>query len=394
MTKFKVGSSLFIYLLGTLFLLCSDFYVSKNFNADYIAHWAAIKSIIFVFGGICVFGFDQILMRSPELAVKVIKKYIFQIVVVSLISSFFITNYFIKDLNFIFISAVIALYALNQFWAATFRGNGQLVEAQIFTNGWKVVVLILLLVGLYDQYYIYSISFIVILLINIIFIFNFIKKNNGYLNSYNSIDLYKMGSFFLLNNLSVTVATYGEQLLINSFGDKALSYTVFNYVLAFNSLMLLVAGFLGFYFGPKLKLVKNMTVDIYYNYLKKFFILSLILACISFGVGSIIFKFYLHKDVSYIFAFACLGVGFIKILYTIPSVCMALYCDTDSIKKIAIFNIFNMMGFIGLFYITLLSNSEFLAAYVFLIIIIHWYLRLMNTHKTILVSLRVRNANT
>lgn len=394
MTRIKVLLSLCIYLLGTLLLLCSDFYVSKNFDHIYVANWAALKSIIFVFGGICVFGFDQILMRKPELAINFLKNYLIQIFIISFIISFIIIQFFIQSLNIYFLSLIIMLFAFNQFWAAALRGNSQLIEAQIFTNGWKVAIFIFLMLGIYDQNIIYSGSFIAVLVINSIFIFKFLEKQKEIPEEKNTLEFYKMGSFFLLNNLSVTIATYGEQLLINSFGDKMLSYVIFNYVLAFNAIMLAFAGFLGFYFGPKLKLIKNMTVKIYYSYLKGFLIFSGFLAIISFILGTIIFKFYFHKDFSLLLALTCLGVGFVKVLYTIPSVCMALYCDTEIIKKISIFNIFNMIGFIILFYMVLSLKNDLVGVYIFMIMIVHWFLRLLNTHKFVVSSLRIKNANT
>lgn len=394
MNKKNVVYSLIVYLFGTLFLLCADFFVSRNFDQIFVANWAAIKSIIFVFGGICVFGFDQILMRQPEIASKVLKIYILQVLSISLIFSYILTTFFIPDLDLFFIFLIIALYAFNQFWAATFRGNNQLVAAQIFTNGWKISLFVLLLLGILNQYYIYSLSFIIVLLINSLLIFNFLKLNiKSSKLYYEHKNLYKMSSFFLLNNVSVTIATYGEQLLINSFGDKYLSYIIFNYVLAFNSLMLLFAGFLGFYYGPKLKSITTMTVEVYYKYIYSFILFSLVLSIISFSIGWLIFKYYLLKDFDIVVAIACLSVGMIKVLYTIPSASVALYCNLKEIRRISIFNIFNMIGFIVIFYILMMYKVQNLSLYIFLIILLHWSLRFINTHKVILSSLRRLNEN-
>ncbi|MFL9476614.1 hypothetical protein ACKER9_12620 [Acinetobacter baumannii] len=394
MNKSKLFISLLVYLLGTIFLLCSDFYVSKNFEKSAVADWAALKSIIFVCGGICVFGFDQILMRRPELVTNVIKSYLFQVIIFSLIISFFITNFFIENLDFGFVALIIGLYAINQFWAATFRGDAKLIEAQVFTNGWKIFALLLLIIGINNFNYIYSISFLIVLLLNSYFIFKFLKKYKNVSNANESESLYKLGSFFLINNLSVTIATYGEQLLVNSFGDEALSYNIFTYTLAFNSAMLLFAGFLGFYFGPKFKSIKNMSLDLYSKYLIKFILFSIFLSLLSFILGVLIFKFYLHESFNVLLAITCLIVGFVKIVYTIPSVCVALYCKTNDVKRISIFNLYNLAFFILGIVAVLHFSKNYLAFYIFIIIALHWVVRFINTHLHVKHALREKNANT
>lgn len=384
--------SLIIYLMGTIFLLCSDFYVSKFFSESDVSTWALLKSILFVCGGICVFGFDQIMMRKPEIVNIVFKKYIFQVVAVSILMAMLVDFFFHNSINVYTVSLIIGLFAINQFWAATFRGDLRLVEAQVFTNGWKVFVLIYLLMGIKSVDLVYVFSLLTVLIINTYFILTIKSKYLGkeYIDEKG---LYKLGFFFLLNNLSVTIATYGEQILINLFGDSTVSYDVFTYVLAFNSLMLLFSGFLGFYFGPKFKALKKFNYNMYKKYLIYFFVFSLGLSFLSFIAGAMIFNYYLSKDYNLIVVLFCILVGFIKVMYTIPSVCVALYCSAKQVQKIATFNLFNMMFFILGMYILLVYIPVNKTIGVFIMISVHWFLRLLNTHSNIRNSLRVQNVN-
>lgn len=378
--------------MGTIFLLCSDFYVSKYFSENDVSNWALIKSILFVCGGICVFGFDQIMMRKPEIVNVVFKRYVLQVFAISMLIAFIINNFFFSNINVYAVSLIIGLFAINQFWAATFRGDSRLVEAQIFTNGWKVFVLIYLLAGMKNIDFIYVLSLLTVLIINLYFI---LKLRRKFLAGYDGDEkgLYRLGFFFLLNNLSVTVATYGEQILINLFGDLRVSYDVFTYVLAFNSLMLLFSGFLGFYFGPKFKTLKNFNYNLYKKYLLYFFGCSLFLALLSFISGALIFKYYLSKDYSLLVVMFCILVGFVKVMYTIPSVCVALYCSTKQVQRIATFNLFNMIFFIIGMYILLVYIPVDKTIGVFVMISVHWFLRLLNTHSNIKKSLRVLHVN-
>lgn len=385
----KLILSLLIYLLGTVLLLCSDFYISKNFNEIGVANWATLKAIMFVFGGICIFGFDQILVRKPELFKKVIKRYLFQILLFSIVIGFLLKNYFIDDYKFIYISIVIFLYAFSQFCAAAFRGSGKLVEAQFFTNGWKIFTILFLFLGVVNLSYVYIFSFFLVCILGSYSIYNYEKLNDELV--FPIKNQYKLGFFFLLNSLSLTMATYGEQLLINAFGNKVVSTIVFNYVLAFNSFILLFVGFLGFYFVPKLKQVEEFNENKYKDYMRKFFWLGFILCGFGFGFGFLIFKYYLNIEMNIVLALLCLISAYVKILYIIPSAGVSLYCDEEKVAKISIFNLYNLGFYVFIFFISMVIFNEYLVHSVFLVMSMHWFLRLLNTHKFVVQALREQN---
>lgn len=385
----KIILSLLIYLLGTVLFLCSDFYISKNFNEIGVANWATLKSIIFVFGGVCIFGFDQILVRKPELFKKVVRRYLFQILLSSIVIGFLLKKYFIDDYNFIYISIVIFLYAFSQFCAAAFRGSGKLVEAQFFTNGWKIFTILFLLLGVVNLSYVYIFSFFLVCILGSYTIYNYEKLNNELV--FPLKNQYKLGFFFLLNSLSLTMATYGEQLLINAFGNKVVSTIVFNYILAFNSFILLFVGFLGFYFVPKLKQIKRFNENKYKDYMKNFFWLGFILCGFGFGFGFLIFKYYLNIEINIVLALLCLISAYVKILYIIPSAAVSLYCDEEKVAKISIFNLYNLGFYVFIFFISMVIFNEYLVHSVFLVMSMHWFLRLLNTHKFVVQALREQN---
>ena len=385
----KIILSLLIYLLGTVLLLCSDFYISKNFNEIGVANWATLKSIIFVFGGVCIFGFDQILVRKPELFKRVVRRYLFQILLSSIVIGFLLKKYFIDDYNFLYISIVIFLYAFSQFCAAAFRGSGKLVEAQFFTNGWKIFTILFLLLGVVNLSYVYIFSFFLVCILGSYTIYNYEKLNSE--SVFPLKNQYKLGFFFLLNSLSLTMATYGEQLLINAFGNKVVSTIVFNYVLAFNSFILLFVGFLGFYFVPKLKQIERFNENEYKDYMKKFFWLGFILCGFGFGFGFLIFKYYLNIEMNIVLALLCLISAYVKILYIIPSAGVSLYCDEEKVAKISIFNLYNLGFYVFIFFISMVIFNEYLVHSVFLVMSMHWFLRLLNTHKFVVQALREQN---
>lgn len=385
MTKLKLYTSLVIYLMGTLCLVCSDFFISKNYDQVYIAEWAALKSFVFVFGGICVFGFDQVLMRNPEIYRKIIGLYLIQAILLSCIFGILIFEYYESNISLIFIIMAIFIYSINQYWAGVFRGSGRLIEAQVFTNGWKILTLILLLLGLSKLDSIILYSFIGVFFINLYFMIN--NKISIDKSNFNLKNSYKNGFLFFLNSISLTMATYGEQLLVNIFQNKNLSYNIFIYTMAFNSIMLLAAGFLGFYFGPKIKYIKKMSLNLYYKYLFKSVFFGLILSILSCVFGFLIFKFYLKIDYNIFLIFLIMMIGFTKVIYSLPSAAMALYCETNSLKRISLFNLLNMAFFIFSIAAIIYFNWN-VDILVFLSILLHWLLRFLNTQHFVVKSLR------
>ena len=88
--RLDVVLSFLIYSIGLLSILVADLYVTKNFETDRIADWAFIKSTVVLIGTICLLGYDQVFVRDVTLIKRVFKTFVFQSLVISLLSAIII----------------------------------------------------------------------------------------------------------------------------------------------------------------------------------------------------------------------------------------------------------------------------------------------------------------
>ena len=243
--KYKTIFSLLVYILSIGLLTLADFIVVSSFSQENIAEWAFYKSLIFIFGGMCVLGFDQLLLREIEQYLNFKKQFLIQSLFISFLVSlglYFYLESYIKSLLCFFI---MFFYSFSLFEAGYWRGKKELLISQLNTNLWKICIFIVLSIftffnlskNILQHYFLaFFISFLILILIN-----NFCRGKNDIIKNNNKGDKIKyffLGVYFFLHSFSLVIANYGEQFLINIFHNKELSKLIFSYITIYSSLVL------------------------------------------------------------------------------------------------------------------------------------------------------------
>ena len=129
--NYKTISSFLIYIVSVGALTISDFIVVGKFSSDGVSEWAFYKSVIFVFGGMCVLGFDQLLLREINYYKQFKRQFFIQSILISFIISCFLFLYIKDALKSLFCFFMLFFYANFMFEAGYWRGKKNLLLSQL-----------------------------------------------------------------------------------------------------------------------------------------------------------------------------------------------------------------------------------------------------------------------
>lgn len=379
--------SFFIYFCSVGLFTLADFLVIHYFSTEHIATWAFYKSVIFVLGGMCILGFDQILLRDINKFKEIKTQFLLQSSLLSLILSLFLITKLENYLDFFKLTLILFFYSLLLFYAGYWRANKNLSNSQISTNSWKIFVFFTLLINIFFikfdviDVFLISLSFSVVILF---FLGIFKTKKNNQLNYENNnllnenkknsnIYLFMLGLYFFLHSFSLVVANYGEQLIINYFGNYEVSKVIFSYITFYSSIVLAGAGFLGFYLGPKVRYDADFGIIKYKFLLKRIFIFGICIVILNSIIVYFANLYFLKQNLNDIFLwFLVVILTILRVIYIMPSLCLGVFGSIEHLKRSAIYSLIFALIYVIVFLFLMYRDYNELKYIVLLLMILHW----------------------
>ena len=177
------------------------------------------------------------------------------------------------------------------------------------------------------------------------------------------------------------MAVYGEQFLINLSGDTAASAHLFKYFAVFTPIALSVNGFLGFYFGPKIRRQQKMSIEKFKKFSLKISIFAVLITLLSTIMGYVYMTYFspIKIDTLDWMLITSLSVlCIIRGIYIATSVCLGIFSDKKRLKSVAfLFWISAGLYIVGVF-VTLNVTSGIQAAQIISILSVsNWLFRLI-----------------
>ena len=383
-----------IYAIGLLSFLLADVFVSENFSENNIADWAFYKSTVIILGTVVLLGYDQVFVRDPTLATRFVKRFIIQALAIAIISVALIAiskNYILKEIIYLFLG--IILYGFLNYSASSLRACFKLWKAQFSTNFWKILLLGLLVFDVFEELsYYFLIPFVLTLICAIIFGGYKTKEDRSLFENLSYTDSRTLATTFLFTNLTLILAVYGEQFLINLSGDKQASAHLFRYFTIFTPIALSLNGFLGFYFGPKIRREKKMSIDKFKKFSFKISIFAVLMTILSSILGYLYMMYFSQIEVVKLDWVLIISLSFLCIIrgvYVATSVCLGVFSDKKRLKSIAILFLFSTGLYILGVFITLNITYGIQAAQIISILSVsNWLFRLIvsNIYTTKIIS--------
>ncbi|MFK7747170.1 MAG: hypothetical protein AB8B65_02140 [Kordia sp.] len=378
--------SLGLYGLGLASFFFLDIYISTNYDSDFISQWAFYKSSIFILGGFCILGFDQVMVRVPQLHYFIKKKFFFQSLLISIIGTSLVWFFYpLKNVVLFFIT--LNLFSMVIFLSGIFRANQKFTIAQLATNGWKIVITAAFFIVVEKSMLNLLAMSLGLIFIILIFLYyqNYKKAPSGdAVLKYD--DHRKTGIAFFLHNMTLTSAVYGEQFIINLYGNEYISSELFMYFAYFSPIILSANGFIGFIIGPKLRAKKTVTTADYRSLQLKLVLYAIVMAIISFVAG--VFLLYKFKGTSFdevniVLAIIVLSCCMIRTVYTASSLYLGVFGSNSFLYKTAGLNWAVLITYITLILIGLISKIEVdtLIIVIAIFTTLHWLARLIISHS-------------
>jgi len=381
--KIDVLISFAFYGLGLLSFLLADIFVSENFSQERIADWAFYKSTVIILGSILLLGYDQVFVRDPSLVIRFFKKFIIQALVIAIVSVSLIT--FLKGYTFQKFLALLSgvlLFGFVNYSSASLRACFQLWKSQFSANFWKVLLLLLLFFGVFKNL---SYYFIVPIGLTLIFAIVFggyrTKEDQSLFENLSDLDSRAIATTFLFTNLTLILAVYGEQFLINLSGDTKASAHLFKYFAVFTPIALSINGFLGFYFGPKIRRGGGMSFKKFKTFSLKISVFAVFVTILSVIAGYIYMTRFSNVEITsldWILIISLSVLCVIRGIYIATSVCLGIFSDKKRLRSVAgLFWISAGLYIVGVF-ITLSITSGIQAAQIIAILsVLNWLFRLI-----------------
>lgn len=388
--------SLLIYLISVGGLTLSDLIVVSSFSHDSVSQWAFFKSVIFVLGGLCIFGFDQLLLREASYYIEIKKQFWLQSIFLSAVSSFFLFLYLHSVFETILCFFILVFYSTFLFEASYWRGQGKLLISQLYTNLWKLflfaVLFIIIVLKMKENILnIYFSSIVLSFFILMMFKFFLINKNDissEKVTTKERVSFFILGFYFFVHNISLVMANYGEQFLINLFHRSRLSADIFTYITLYASLALAAISFVGFYLGPLVRNNKNFNLENYYYYFKCLILLSVVTLLIN-SVIIVFLKPIFFKELEFdpILWLLTLFMTFFRVIYILPSLCLGVFGSEKVLMKSSFYTFTAVIIYIVIFSLLLQNDSKKIVYVLMCLMSVHWLFKLILSNYFVHLSL-------
>ena len=393
-TKKHLSLAIIIFGAGCFFL--SNILLKEVLNEEAYGQYSitiTYFSVIFIFG---LLGLEQIFLRySNFIATNTIETQKFQvslivktILLTSTIGTLFFIFYFKEEfkINFILlylssISIVALLYLFN-----IFRLNSNFVFAQLVSNFWRIILLVLAAVLFFlkisDLNVLLNFIMLGILFSFLFALFIFFKR------IHTPKDILKTSFQFFISISTFSLLTFGDRFVIqNKFGFEQFGnyFYLTNFFLAPFSILQNYIGFKQLIFFKN-----NFTIEAFNAFNKKVILFGILLAVFLFIMPNLLMYF---KIISFEFdkyisiTILLLILGIIRLYSSSITSAFEAKTNVDSLKKANLIFILSALVIV-VFAILVFNSLELIIATVILI----WLLRTL-VYKSVLLKQVQREFN-
>lgn len=244
----------FVYISGLGSLLLCDVLVTAKLTESDISVWAELRSLIGISGVLCLLGLEQVFVRSPASSARLFKLLLIQVPVLSAILG--VTIWWLGFLEYWYVAVLIVFCAgssgaLFQYY----RSHHMQLASQLSQQLWKILSLIgLISLVVYDIDLDIDLMVIGAMLLSIVLVGGLVVKyypDSLVLRDPDHIStLYSIGLRFAVTGLLLSLAIYGEQLLVIRLGGSESGALYFTHATYFIFPASVVSGYFSFVIGP------------------------------------------------------------------------------------------------------------------------------------------------
>lgn len=223
----KLAPSALIFLSGVGALYVADLTIAASANDEAIALWATLKSFMMIASTFALFGINQLLVREPKAMRLLTRVGGANILGVSLALGV-IGAYFDLAPSILVGIVAIAGFSFSNLAFQWLRSNLQVTAAYLANGSWRILFLLGILVFFINDNVDIGMILTGSFVISSLIIVGLIAQNPAkkeLVSLHDDIrcvkDIYLIGSSYFLAAISLSIATYGENLVVHQIGTTA-----------------------------------------------------------------------------------------------------------------------------------------------------------------------------
>lgn len=322
--KFAPSALVFLFGVGALYL--ADLTIAASGDDESTALWATLKSFMMIASTFALFGINQLLVREPKAMNLLARIGSANIICVSLVFGL-AGAYF--DLAPSILTGIVAIAGLS-FSSMAFqwlRSNLQLTQAYIANGCWRVLFLFGIVIFFLNGYVDIGTILVGSLALGSFIIAGLMMRNypksdlvSLHDDIHNIKDVYLVGSSYFLAAISLAIASYGENLVVNQIGTTADVAQYFRASVVFLFPGMMLNQYLGAVIGLKVRQAEARVLEVLQDHFWKI-VSALVLAWPVLFAGGYMLETLVYGEANTPVVLAALltMASCVRILYILPS---------------------------------------------------------------------------
>lgn len=336
-----------IYILGLGSLLIIDISVASNPDPAQVATWALTKGIVFVSGPIALLGLDHAIVRNAASWKKIVVFAALQVLIVAATLSIVFENLF--AINYFSVSLSIGAFASSLLFYSVYRSNFRLSLAQLSLQGWKIILLLLLVlsyalgnVRMPDAYGIaIGVALTLVLVLTIRGFAGRFQTSTIADRDSGIAGAYRVGALFAASNLLLNLSLYAEQFFLNAFGTQEEAASLFAHVAIVAPGIVALNGYISFWLTGKIRQNKEIFPRLWNKYQGRLIIALTALALFSTGLAWLAVEVLnlVNFEFSWKLALFVCGLGIVRTTFIFYSTYSAIWASKRDLAKFVVQNV-------------------------------------------------------
>ena len=255
----RVLPSMLTFMAGVGAMFIADILISRLPDASRVAEWAALKSFMMVAGVGALFGMEQLLVREPKAVGLILRVSFFHVMIVALIAGLAGAALGLVATPWLG-AAVVVGFAASSLSFQWLRSSLRVTASYVANSTWRILFLIgvitLVLTGHAPVGHVLVGAFLIGFCVIAALIIR--RPAQRELHSPHDdlrriFDVYAVGGLYFVSALSLAIAAYGENLVVNQLGTDEDLANYFRAAVVFLFPGVMLNQYLGAMIGPAIR---------------------------------------------------------------------------------------------------------------------------------------------
>ena len=331
---------MFMAGVGSIYL--ADIIIARSPDPAVVAQWATLKSFMMIGGVMALFGMEQLLVREPRAAKHILKATAINVTLVSVAAS--IGGYFLGYAPSIMVGLIaIAGFSIVNLCFQWVRSNLQVNRAYFANSSWRVLFLCGVVLFSVGGWLSVPMALMIAMIVGVVIAVTLAlrtRAESDLISPHREIDslwgAYGVGSAFLVSALSLSIASYGEALVVKFLGSDADVSTYFRAAVVFLFPGVMFNQYLSAIAGPFLRQNKDRAASLLRRHGFKLVLLIIALWPALLGGGYVLARLlYGDMDLPLSLALVLTFTSCCRLFYVLPNSFVGMLATRQQLRVIS-----------------------------------------------------------